>query len=279
MSIKTLYHGQKGFNGTNEINSFVFNPFIYLTDHLEYAKTYGKSGGVYEVQVDSKTLLDCSSLGGDAIYFVMVQNFLKGKGVFVPVEWKQMFYGHRPEYAFWQMIRIAGNRIKDRLVAKGYNGLIMNEKALGRYFSAYVLFNENPILKIEKYKSLTEKVLKEVTKTLNLEDFVNSVKILQGEFESKGFESTIAFRQFQSIHINKIFSNESGKGYGNEFLEQLTDLCDQYGIICTLSPTDEYGMNLTRLKKFYNKFGFKDNKGKNADSRFWGGMIRLPRNN
>ena len=124
---------------------------------------------------------------------------------------------------------------------------------------------------VQLTESIVSKILKE--SEIDFNDFYNKLRILQGEFEQKGVDSKINFRQHQSIHIDKIFVNNKGEGYGTAFLDGLTDLCDEYGVICTLSETDSMGSNLDRLRKFYRRFGFR----KNTDKRFFVGMIRMPK--
>jgi GNAT superfamily N-acetyltransferase len=129
---------------------------------------------------------------------------------------------------------------------------------------------------VQLTESIVDKILKE-GEEINYNEFLDKVKILQGEYEQKGVDTNISLRQHQSIHIEKIFVKNRNEGYGSAFLEALTDLCDDYGIICTLSETSEYGSNIERLRKFYRRFGFRSNKGSKADHRFWVGMIRMPR--
>lgn len=47
-------------------------------------------------------------------------------------------------------------------------------------------------------------------------------------------------------------------------------------MILTLSPVNTYG-DVSRLKSFYNRFGFYDNKDRTRDNRFWYAMIREPK--
>ena len=162
MSLVTLYHGQKGYDGSNEITSFHFDPYVYLTDNYNYAQSYSKSNSVYDIKINSETLLDCTELGGNKTYFVFVQNFLKKKGIFISYEFKQLFDGSYPEYAFWQMVRIdSKGRLMNQLVSKGYNGIIIIEESKGRFYKSYVLFNEKTIINIMKHENLVEKILKE----------------------------------------------------------------------------------------------------------------------
>ena len=119
-------------------------------------------------------------------------------------------------------------------------------------------------------RNFVNKILKEAR---DLQRFVDKIKILQGEFESKGVETEINFRQHSSIDLGKLFVTNQNSGYGSAFMDELTDICDDYGIVCTLSETDYYGSDINRLRKFYKSFGFKINNNK---KKYSGSMIRYP---
>jgi hypothetical protein len=61
-------------------------------------------------------------------------------------------------------------------------------------------------------------------------------------------------------------------------MEDLTALADHYGLRITLSPaTDFGGTSVDRLTRFYRRFGFVSNKGRNKDFRIGTTMYRPPR--
>jgi hypothetical protein len=66
-------------------------------------------------------------------------------------------------------------------------------------------------------------------------------------------------------------------GYGTEIMGKIVEYCDRYGKKAHLTPTDEFGSNKSRLRKFYIEFGFVPNKGSNKDFRVKDTMIRIPR--
>ena len=131
---------------------------------------------------------------------------------------------------------------------------------------------------VQLTESIVSKILKEAKQEVDFVEALNKIKILQGEYQQKGVDTSISFRQEQSIHLERIYVNNRNEGYGSAFMEALTDICDEYGLICTLSETSEYGSSLERLRKFYKRYGFRINKGRKADHRFWVGMIREPKN-
>jgi GNAT superfamily N-acetyltransferase len=71
------------------------------------------------------------------------------------------------------------------------------------------------------------------------------------------------------------------QGVGTKAMEELIAYADQLGKRITLSPglpDDAQGTtSRSRLVKFYKRFGFKENKGRNRDFSTRDGMIREPK--
>lgn len=79
------------------------------------------------------------------------------------------------------------------------------------------------------------------------------------------------------IKLHNIVLNESsrGQGIGQAFLDDLIEYADREGKIITLTPTREHG-TYERLKKWYKRNGFVENKGRHTDFRLSDTMYRLP---
>jgi GNAT superfamily N-acetyltransferase len=68
-------------------------------------------------------------------------------------------------------------------------------------------------------------------------------------------------------------------GIGTDVMNDLSRLADEEGKMITLSPSTDFGgTSVSRLKDFYKKFGFVENKGKNKDYSISDTMYRLPEN-
>jgi hypothetical protein len=79
------------------------------------------------------------------------------------------------------------------------------------------------------------------------------------------------------VTLSKIIVNDKGKGSGTRFMNDLTKVADESGWTLALTPDTAYGASsVSRLKKFYKQFGFKDNKGRNADFNTKESMVRTP---
>ena len=65
-------------------------------------------------------------------------------------------------------------------------------------------------------------------------------------------------------------------GIGSKFMEALIQLANINNSTIILTPSDSFGAtSINRLKRFYKRFGFVENKGKKKDySLQWCGMYR-----
>lgn len=67
------------------------------------------------------------------------------------------------------------------------------------------------------------------------------------------------------------------KGVGTEAMQDLTQYADEQGKTMALSPSTDFGAtSVARLKDFYKRFGFVENKGRNKDFSISESMYRLP---
>ena len=84
--------------------------------------------------------------------------------------------------------------------------------------------------------------------------------------------------KLDSIIVNKESRKE---GVGSAVMQELTNYADAHGQRIVLTPgqkDDGHGTtSRSRLVKFYRRFGFKENKGRNKDFTISAGMIREPR--
>ncbi len=81
------------------------------------------------------------------------------------------------------------------------------------------------------------------------------------------------------LNISKIVvpKEQRGSGVGSSIMRQLSDYADATGARLTLSPSVDFGAtSVSRLKDFYKRFGFVENKGKNKDFSTRETMYRDP---
>ena len=65
-------------------------------------------------------------------------------------------------------------------------------------------------------------------------------------------------------------------GVGTDVMQDLTSYADKTGQRVVLTPSSVFGGNVKKLKDFYKRFGFIENKGKNKDFTTMESMIRSP---
>lgn len=71
---------------------------------------------------------------------------------------------------------------------------------------------------------------------------------------------------------------ERGAGIGTQVMQRIVDMADSEGEVVALTPDTAFGASSKgRLEKFYKRFGFVFNKGRNKDFSFRETMIRYPK--
>lgn len=115
----------------------------------------------------------------------------------------------------------------------------------------------------------------------NFKKFIikENVQGLSSELE-KQFNVRLSLSELGDIiSLNKIIIPEEqrGTGIGSEVMKRIVDYADVNQKIISLTPTEDYGGKKSKLIKFYKKFGFVDNKGKNKNFETRDTMIRNPK--
>ncbi|MGP8291740.1 LPD38 domain-containing protein [Vreelandella zhanjiangensis] len=80
----------------------------------------------------------------------------------------------------------------------------------------------------------------------------------------------------QRIAISRIVSPTQGEGIGSEVMRRLTQWADASGKTLALTPSSDFGGSIRRLRAFYKRAGFVENKGKNKDYEISETMYREP---
>jgi GNAT superfamily N-acetyltransferase len=81
-----------------------------------------------------------------------------------------------------------------------------------------------------------------------------------------GVEIYLAERK-KDLYLASIKTPEDmrGQGLAKQAMADIIKYADSVGKRVALTPSSDFGANLTRLKGFYKEFGFVENKGKNKD--------------
>lgn len=101
---------------------------------------------------------------------------------------------------------------------------------------------------------------------------------LESRFEDLNLMLTY-FSESNILRVNTIrFPKERRKqGSGSQVMAEIVAWADAHGTILSLTPTKDFGASsVSRLERFYRRFGFKPNKGRNKDFRTRDTMLRYP---
>lgn len=78
------------------------------------------------------------------------------------------------------------------------------------------------------------------------------------------------------LNISRIVAAERGQGTGTAAMTEIIAFADSNGLRVALTPSKDFGGTVSRLKEFYKRFGFVENKGKNKDYEISETMYREP---
>jgi len=98
------------------------------------------------------------------------------------------------------------------------------------------------------------------------------------KYEAMGMDCWIYLKGNDAIEISSIRvkdKTQRRQGLGTALMSEITALCDKYGLLCVLTPEDTESSK-SGLLRFYKRFNFVSNTGRNKDFRFRNTMIRFP---
>lgn len=79
------------------------------------------------------------------------------------------------------------------------------------------------------------------------------------------------------IKLIRIAKESQNSGIGTVIMQEIVDLADEHDMVLSLTAEGSFGVPTDVLVKFYKKFGFVDNKGKNKYYEANGTMVRTPK--
>jgi hypothetical protein len=135
---------------------------------------------------------------------------------------------------------------------------------------------------IQKYVKQKTDVIKSVSKR-TIPDPKKSTKIRIDALITNLKEKGIKFNAYHNkkrntIELSKIIIPEMKRdfGKGSKVMKEFLEIADKSGSTVTLTPSKDFGGSVTRLKKFYKKFDFVENRGKNKNYEISDSMYRKP---
>lgn len=114
--------------------------------------------------------------------------------------------------------------------------------------------------------------------TQTVDDLSSDIKEIEGVKTLSLYQDRKGDIKLETIIIDK---DKRGEGVGSDVLNRIIDFADQQGLRVKLTPAvqDDFQgtTSRSRLVKFYKRFGFVENKGRNKDFEISEGMYREPR--
>lgn len=90
-------------------------------------------------------------------------------------------------------------------------------------------------------------------------------------------ELTLTKIKYNFVVLNRIVVADRKRGNGTRFMSKLIREADEAGVILALTADASLGATSeNRLKRFYKRFGFKENKGRHVMLTVNEGMVRVP---
>ena len=105
------------------------------------------------------------------------------------------------------------------------------------------------------------------------------IKDIERRWASAGVKIDAYIDSDHNLHLSRIVvpKEARGEGHGTSAMRNLIAVADRHRLTMTLTPaTDFGGSSVERLKKFYKRFGFVENKGRHKDFSISASMYRTP---
>ena len=101
------------------------------------------------------------------------------------------------------------------------------------------------------------------------------IKQISDNWESQGVRNSVSENGNRVMLSQVIVPKElRNQGIGSKYMRELIDYADSVGKRVELSPSADFGGNKNKLKEFYSRFGFVENKGRNKDFEISESMYR-----
>lgn len=107
-----------------------------------------------------------------------------------------------------------------------------------------------------------------------------NVNTIVDKWKEKDIDISLIISGDKYLKLDKIIIPKylRSEGIGSKVMNDIINLADDMKRIILLTPSKDFGASsVARLKKFYKRFGFVENKGKNKDFEIFHSMYRLPK--
>ena len=133
---------------------------------------------------------------------------------------------------------------------------------------------------LSKTSGTKKPIFQNVPKSALKQDPLEALKI-EDRLKSKypGVDFSV-YDNGRTINVSKIVVPKTARnsGIGTKAMQEIISEADRSGKTITLTPSSDYGGSKVRLKEFYKRLGFVENKGRTKDLAISEDMYRLPTN-
>lgn len=161
--------------------------------------------------------------------------------------------------------------------SEGWQGLGAITGISRQEFKKWVESSHRKTKPFAEYKSMKKPIRKPfetALKQLAERDITIDDADLLNEY---GLKNVTLSKTGDHVSLTHFVVAEQGKGNGTRFMTDLAKLADTQGWTLTLTPDTSFGgTSVKRLKDFYKRFDFKDNKGRYTDFMTRDSMVRKP---
>ncbi|KKM79967.1 hypothetical protein LCGC14_1344610, partial [marine sediment metagenome] len=105
-----------------------------------------------------------------------------------------------------------------------------------------------------------------------------SIKVFSDKWDKQGVVNDV-YENDKGITLSRVVvpREQQKAGIGTKYMNELIEYADDKGKLIVLTPSKDFGAtSISRLKSFYKRFGFVENKGKNKDLAISESMYRKP---
>ena len=280
-NLLTMYHGTKStfytFNMAKRgSNGAIYGVGYYFTADIDSAKAYGKKIvetylnikkpiSLYELSISKNEWRTFLQYANEHLDEYISANEWQGNRLFIDSELNQYSHYNSDVELIRQFVNgvSAGNQIVTEAYLKmltdsiGYDGVFTNG-------SLAVVFNPDQI-KLTTNKTPTSSSDIRYALSDIIERYEDKTDVLSvHEHKDKIAVSNIVVKK-----------NLRNSGIGQAILSDIIGYADANNKTITLTPTSEFGTK-ERLKRWYKRNGFVENKGRNTDFTISDTMYRLP---
>lgn len=105
-----------------------------------------------------------------------------------------------------------------------------------------------------------------------------SLSDFSDRWEENGVDNSVSeSKGIITLSAVQVPKDDQGQGIGSQYISELISYADQTGQKIALTPSKDFGAtSVSRLKTFYKRFGFVENKGRNRDFSHLEDMYRDP---